>query len=927
MFVLFDAVNLLTTPPGGLVYHLVVLFAIEALLGIALGQWQRDRQDKVALRLSVTAGLLLLTRLVLMSIALLSWQGVISTAEVVPPLERCLDTITLVILCWAFVLSDVGNNWIPRLFLAAGLMGTVAIYLAFAFLWSSDLAANQTLAYNGYWQDIVWTLGQLALLSLAGVLLLWRRSGQWGLLLTAFGTMGLGLLLHLTVPYTLLSTDLPHVAGWVRPANLIAFPLLAIAVYHDVVRGLSRRTRTLEDISQESLSQVTGLLFLLETSQRMSSSLDLSTVVSNAVKGVARVLNSNLCGLALLPEGQSEVLQLVSVYNAGRQTGHQTSEVRFPIGDYLAIDHAIRRRKQVIIEDSGDSPQVRGLYALLGSEATGPLLVQPLLGTKSSMGVIIVGNAGGHRPFSAADGKLCQALSKQIAIALENARLYYGMMQKVEQQSLAVRQQEAEASAQRSALAVELQQAKEDLELFTQRLYELESQVRNSRAQVEQLTTQLREGEEDHKQKQALWESDMKRIQEEAGRLTTHLVDVQQEHMTLEEECERLRRERETLQTQLQQAQEKAGAVSPLPETQIERAVDLSLLKGLPGGIVVTDAQGEVVWANAAAAALLVRPQEAVPGSSLAELVPAAEWREAVSSAQTGSAAEVNLTVDERAVLAYLSPVLTDEGQVEGLTALLIDLSSEELRHREKDTFVASMAHELRTPMTSIMGYTDLLMSDTVGVVGEMQLNFLQRVKANIERMGVMLNNLIGVTAIDTGQLRVEVEPVDVRQLIEETISGAQAQLEEKKLTLKLKQPKSFPTLYADPECVRQIMVNLLANACKASREGGVIYIRAQVHEAAKEGLEVAAPFLLVSVTDSGNGIAPEDLPRVFDRFYKADHPLITGLGETDVGLAVVKTMVEAHQGRVWVESKVGEGSTFSFALPLIQSEVTSGAI
>jgi len=237
------------------------------------------------------------------------------------------------------------------------------------------------------------------------------------------------------------------------------------------------------------------------------------------------------------------------------------------------------------------------------------------------------------------------------------------------------------------------------------------------------------------------------------------------------------------------------------------------------------------------------------------------------------------------------------------------------------------MAHELRTPMTSIMGYTDLLMSDTVGVVGEMQLNFLQRVKANIERMGVMLNNLIGVTAIDTGQLRVEMEPVDVRQLIEETINGAQAQLEEKKLTLKLKQPKSFPTLYADPECVRQIMVNLLANACKASREGGVIYIRAQVHEAAKEGLEVAAPFLLVSVTDSGNGIAPEDLPRVFDRFYKADHPLITGLGETDVGLAVVKTMVEAHQGRVWVESKVGEGSTFSFALPLIQSEVTSGAI
>ena len=461
MSIFFDAVNLLTTPPGGLVYHLVVLFAIEAILGIALGQWQRDRQNKLAFRLAVAGGLLFLSRLVLMGIALLSWQGVITSVEVVPPLERCLDTITLIILCWAFVLSDVGNDWIPRLFLAVGLIGTIAVYLAFALLWSSDLAADPTLAYNGYWQDIVWTLGQLALLGLAGILLLWRRTGQWGLLLTAFGAMSLGLLLHLFVPYTVLPTNLLYTAGWVRPVNLIAFPLLAIAVYRDVVRGLSRRTRTLEDISQESLTQITGLLFLLETSQRMSSSLDLRTVVNNAVRGVARVLNSNLCGLAILPEGQSEVLQLISVYRGGRQAKPQAGEVHFPIGDYPAIDHAIRRRKQVIIENSADSPQVRGLYTLLGSEATGPLLVQPLLGAKSPMGVIIVGNAGGRRPFSATDGKLCQALAKQIAIALENARLYYNMEHKAEQLALMLRQQEADATAQRSALEAELQQAQE----------------------------------------------------------------------------------------------------------------------------------------------------------------------------------------------------------------------------------------------------------------------------------------------------------------------------------------------------------------------------------------------------------------------------------------------------------------------------------
>jgi two-component system sensor histidine kinase VicK len=132
-----------------------------------------------------------------------------------------------------------------------------------------------------------------------------------------------------------------------------------------------------------------------------------------------------------------------------------------------------------------------------------------------------------------------------------------------------------------------------------------------------------------------------------------------------------------------------------------------------------------------------------------------------------------------------------------------------------------------------------------------------------------------------------------------------------------------LPILHADPECVHQIMVNLLSNACKASPEGGEIRLRAQIHSKPRDGLDVATPFLLVSVTDSGGGIAPEDVPRAFDRFYRADHPLIAGLGETGVGLAVVKAMVEAHQGRVWVESEIGKGSTFSFALPLTQNRVT----
>jgi signal transduction histidine kinase len=211
-----------------------------------------------------------------------------------------------------------------------------------------------------------------------------------------------------------------------------------------------------------------------------------------------------------------------------------------------------------------------------------------------------------------------------------------------------------------------------------------------------------------------------------------------------------------------------------------------------------------------------------------------------------------------------------------------------------------------------------LLLGESVGIIGEMQRKFLQRIKANIERMGGMLSDLIGVTAIDAGQLEIRPTVVDMAEVIEDTIINARAQLEENEITLNMDLPDEMPPVEADPESVHQIMANLLGNAIKCTPAGESINISAsKFFDNGDETGEDSPGFLQVSIRDCGGGIAPKDLQRVFERFYLAERPLIEGLGETGVGLAIVKSLVDAHGGRVWVDTEMGEGSTFNFLLPI----------
>lgn len=229
------------------------------------------------------------------------------------------------------------------------------------------------------------------------------------------------------------------------------------------------------------------------------------------------------------------------------------------------------------------------------------------------------------------------------------------------------------------------------------------------------------------------------------------------------------------------------------------------------------------------------------------------------------------------------------------------------------------MIQELRTPMTSIVGYVDLVLNESAGILGEMQRKFMQRVNSNVTRLANMLDDLIRISILDAGRFILSKASIDMIELIEDAITAASPQLREKGLSIHLNLQEDAPLVVADRDAMGQVIGQLLTNAYLVSPAGSDIYVSARYLAPGDEvyGHSPKVESLIVSVEDSGGGIAPEDVPRVFARKYKAENPLVQGLGDTGVGLAIAKALVEAHDGEVWLDTRDSVGSVFNFTLPV----------
>jgi signal transduction histidine kinase len=224
---------------------------------------------------------------------------------------------------------------------------------------------------------------------------------------------------------------------------------------------------------------------------------------------------------------------------------------------------------------------------------------------------------------------------------------------------------------------------------------------------------------------------------------------------------------------------------------------------------------------------------------------------------------------------------------------------------------IASISQELRQPMSSIVGYTDLLMGESVGILGALQRKFVERIKASTERIGGLVDDLIQITNLETGKMEFNPEEIDLNLIIDNAMAYTSTQIREKNITLRLDLTGTSPHIQTDRDALQQILIHLLQNATAATHAEGNITLRVQMQN------ENGNQFISIQVADNGGGIAPEDIGRVFARRYRAEHSLIQGLGDTGVGLSIAKTLVEAQNGRIWVETEAGVGSTFSVLMPV----------
>jgi GAF domain-containing protein/nitrogen-specific signal transduction histidine kinase len=361
-----------------------------------------------------------------------------------------------------------------------------------------------------------------------------------------------------------------------------------------------------------------------------------------------------------------------------------------------------------------------------------------------------------------------------------------------------------------------------------------------------------------------------------------------------------------------------------LREQQVEASKSRAILESIADGVIVTDPEHRVVIFNSSAEKILNLDRSAAVDRLAVDFIgvygaAGKRWAEAVESWRTQPAQEASpqdvlderLELDDgRIVAVSVAPVILGD-EFLGTVSIFRDITREVEVDRLKSEFVATVSHELRTPMTSVKGYVEMLLMGAVGSVNDEQRRFLQIIKGNIDRLGGLVNDLLDISRIESGRVALSLEAIDVGEMLADVREAAlrRSRIESKPLEIELDLAESLPPALADRDRLRQIINNLVENSFNYTPAGGNIKLRARVR----------GDYLELSVSDNGIGILPEDMPKVFERFYRGEQALNMSVAGTGLGLSIVRQLVEMHGGEILIQSdgSPGKGTLCTITLPI----------
>lgn len=355
-----------------------------------------------------------------------------------------------------------------------------------------------------------------------------------------------------------------------------------------------------------------------------------------------------------------------------------------------------------------------------------------------------------------------------------------------------------------------------------------------------------------------------------------------------------------------------------IAELSEDRAQLLAMLTSMVEGVIVLDYRGNVLQVNPALERMFGITRAEARGRHCAEVFRHQQLNELVSailSTRTNHEDEIVLMPTGRCLHAQAS-VAGGERENEAC-AVLVFHDITELRRLEKirKDFVANVSHELRTPLTSIKGYVEALL-DGANDDPAVSANFLRIILAQSDRLNLIIEDLLELSKIESGRVSFKQDPINVRTMIERTLSMIKPLADKKGHRLVTVIDEALPVLVGDEDRLVQVLTNLLDNAVKYTPEQGTITVTA--HGVQDASWPSAGHTLELSVADTGIGIPEQDRPRVFERFYRVDKARSRELGGTGLGLAIVKHIVEGHGGQVWVEAHYPTGSRFVVRLPVL---------
>ncbi len=975
-----QAAALVSEPPGSLVYQLVLLFALGAAAAVALGQWRLAEPGRVARgRLALAASLLFVSRLVALSIAILVALNVLDPLVTAPPFERAVSTLTIVIVVWCLAfpapqrLADTATGLVSLLVVLGlaiswGLWYQQAPVLHYyngspqESIWEAAqllllVAGGVLLAWR---RRPDWFLA----LSIVGLLLI-AHVIHYLYPIAQSSVSGTERLFEIVA--------VPLVAATLLRAALRTFPAGAPATSFEPTAQSEGSTQPNKPVARPAAAPVrapapsstpdaSGVLALAS----LVTAADLPALSEAATVGLARVLPASI-SLFLIPDG--DAFKIVHAYEAAH---NRHVDVLLPVlRDRPEVVQSLAENHPVIWVPGEPMAELRALALEADSLTAGPVLLMPLqLPGNVLRGVLGALPLAGQSAWSDEQRSFLETLGHTVAYALQGLAT-----------QTAVEGKTAELAAERDAARREAEAVREMAQAQAEQLQRLERAAAahtDELAELETLRAHLQSIGPDvaqSRQRQQELEAELQRQQQQTETLRAEVLRLgaqptldaptRQSEATpaaaatpgAESEIEALRTTLDILRPELdyyrQQEQQLAAQVEQLRADLASRPAgpahtaevdtlraNMQALAAEIDAFRAEQARLEAELARVSRSASEAQSKSAeleaqlsqarAPASAAAPPEPRAEAAQlGTGSAQrppTGAILEQEQELAEMLeALAAAEARLAE--QTQQIAELQQTLAESEQRHREAPSparpvqsadmeVIASLAQELRQPMSSIVGYVDLLLSESVGLIGALQRKFLERIKASSERTVVLLDDLMRVMDIDSGNLRLSRESVNVGQVIDDALRACQSQFSEKGLRLVTEIPPNLPPVQADRDALLQIFTHLLNNSGAASASDTEVRLVVQHETEPRPGAD-PLNYLVISVTDTGGGIAPADQPRVFSRLYRADAPLIAGLGDNGMGLAIAKALVEGHRGRIWVISEPGLGSTFYVLLPL----------